>query len=199
MKTRLFMMLMAVVAMMTTMSMNAQNAHDLNARLRVGGDLCTLTGNKDFKQKLGWSIGADFDYGITDQWAVSLDLSHDYIGAKSKSLDKKLNLEYISFGPMAKYYATPWLALQAGPEIGFLVKAKMDGTNYKDACKKTEFSLPIGVSFEPNLGSRDHSLIVDLRYRLGLSKVNKKDASFDDMRNSALILAVGYKFSLLGE
>lgn len=192
-------LLMAVVAMMATMSMNAQNAHDLNVRFRLGGDLCTLTGNDDYKQKLGWSIGGGFDFCITDQWAVSLDLSHDYIGAKSKSLDKKLNLEYLSFGPMAKFYATPWLALQAGPEIGFLMKAKMDDTSYKDACKKTEFSLPLGVSFEPKIGSNDGSLIIDLRYRLGLSNVNKKDVIDDNMRNSAFIFTVGYKFNLLGE
>ena len=76
-------LLMAVVSMMATMSMNAQNAHDLIVRSRVGVNLCTLTGNDDFKQKLGWTVGAGFDFCITDQWAVSLDISHDYIGAKN--------------------------------------------------------------------------------------------------------------------
>lgn len=192
-------LLMAVVSMMATMSMNAQNAHDLIVRSRVGVNLCTLTGNDDFKQKLGWTVGAGFDFCITDQWAVSLDISRDYIGAKSKLLDKKLNLEYLSFGPIAKFYATPWLALQAGPEIGFLLKAKMDDTSYKDAYKKTEFSLPLGVSFEPKIGSNDGSLIIDLRYRLGLSNVNKKDVIDANIHNSAFIFTVGYKFNLLGE
>jgi hypothetical protein len=193
-----FLMMMAM-AMMTSMSMNAQTAGECNFIARAGGNLTTLTNNKDAKQRIGWDIGAAFNLCITDQFAVALDISHDYLGAKSKILDKNLQLEYLSFGPMAKYYATPWLALQAGPEIGFLLTAKLggdkvvSGDKIKDAYKKTELSLPIGVSFEPKVGTKGGTLVLDLRYHLGLTKVNKNG---DANRNSAFIFTAGYKFDL---
>lgn len=182
------------VVMITAMSANAQTAGQLYCQGGFNGNLSTLTNNDDAKMKLGWGVGANIYYCITDQWAVALDLSRDFIGCKSKDADENIKLDYLSFGPMAKYYAEPWLALQAGPEIGFLFSAKMDGNSVKDNFKKTELSLPIGVSFEPNLGDDDHKLVIGLRYRLGMSNVNKDK---ETMRNSALILSIGYKFPLL--
>lgn len=190
-----FFTLMAV-AMLTVMSANAQTAGDLTCSLRAGGALSTVTNNDDAKQRLGWTVGADFDYYLSDKVALCLDISHDYIGAKSKVLDEKMKLEYIGFGPMVKYHLVPWFALQAGPEINFLTKAKLGDESIKSACKKTEFTLPIGVSFEKNFSKGDNSLILDLRYRLGLTGYNE---SGETSRNSALIFTVGYKFSLLGE
>ena len=187
---------MAIAALMAAMTMNAQTQGDINFRFRGGGNLSTLTGNDDAKEKMGWTIGFGFDYCFSNQFALSLDVNRDRLGYKSKSLDKDLNLEYLSLGPMAKYYATPWLALQAGPEIGFLRKAKMSGINQKEAYEKTEFSLPIGLSFEPKVSKKDVALVIDLRYRLGLSKANDEDVLIGDMKNSAFILTIGYKLGL---
>ena len=187
---------MAMAALMAAMTMNAQTQGDINFRFRGGGNLSTLTGNDDAKEKMGWTIGFGFDYCFSNPFALSLDVNRDRLGFKSKSLDKDLNLEYLSLGPMAKYYATPWLALQAGPEIGFLRKAKMSGINQKEAYEKTEFSLPIGLSFEPKVSKKDVALVIDLRYRLGLSKANDEDVLIGDMKNSAFILTIGYKLGL---
>lgn len=188
--------IMAVAALMATTTLNAQTAGDIYFRARGGGNISTLTGSDDAKQKIGWDLGFGLDYCFTDQFALSLDVSRDQLGCKSKALDKNLNLEYLSLGPMVKYYATPWLAFQAGPEIGFLRKAKMSGINYKNAYKKTEFSMPIGLSFEPKVSKKDVALVIDLRYRLGLSNANDDDTDVNDMKNSAFIITLGYKFGL---
>ena len=189
--------IIAVAALIAAMNLKAQTQGDINFRFRAGGNLSTLSGNDDAKEKIGWSLGVGVDYCLTDLFALSLDVNRDQLGCKSKALDKKLNLEYLSIGPLAKYYATPWLALQAGPEIGFLRKAKMSGVNQKDAYKKTELSLPIGLSIEPKVSSKkDVALIIDLRYRLGLSNVNDEDALMDDMKNSTFTLTIGYKLGM---
>ena len=188
--------IIAVAALMAAMNLKAQTQGDINFRFRAGGNLSTLSGNDDAKEKIGWSLGVGVDYCLTDLFALSLDVNRDQLGCKSKALDKKLNLEYLSIGPLAKYCATPWLALQAGPEIGFLRKAKMSGINQKEAYEKTEFSLPIGLSFEPKVSKKDVALVIDLRYRLGLSKANDEDVLIGDMKNSAFILTIGYKLGL---
>ena len=52
----------------------------------------------------------------------------------------------------------------------------------------------MGVTFEL-LRDRDYSLIIDLRYRFGVTNINKKELIEDNIRNSALILTAGYRFS----
>ena len=187
-------MLMAVVALITTMNVAAQTAPDFSYRFRVGGNLSTLTGSDDSKMKLGWTFGFGLDYTFAENCAVGLELSHDFIGAKSKNFDKNLSLEYLSFGPKFRYYVAPWLSAHAGPELGFRLRAKLDGKSHLSEYKKTELSLPVGVTFEL-LRDRDYSLIIDLRYRFGVTNINKKELIEDNIRNSALILTAGYRFS----
>ena len=54
----------------------------------------------------------------------------------------------------------------------------------------------MGLSFEPRLGNSFLGLVIDLRYRFGLSTVNNNDVQLDNMKNSALILTIGYKLGL---
>ena len=191
-------LVMFVVAMMAAMNVSAQKAGNVFYRAQVGVNTSTLTGSDLAKYKIGWTLNTGFDFCFTDNFSLGLDVIHDYIGANNKAIDENVNLEYIGFGPLARYYATPWVSLYAGPEINFLTNAKVDDKSFKSSCKKTEFSVPIGVSFEPVVGkSRNISLIIDLRYRLGLTKVNKAPILDDnDLRNSAFILTLGVKYPL---
>ena len=189
-------LMMVIAAMMVVMSVNAQVKGDVNYRFRGGITYSTLTNNDDAKYKVGWSLGTGFDFFLTDKFALGLDLTHDVVGANIKSLDENFNLEYIGFGPLAKYYATQWMALYAGPEINFLTSAKVDDESYKSHCKKTELSVPIGISFEPVINkTKNIALIIDLRYRLGLTNVNKESFSWaNDVKNSGFIFTFGCRY-----
>ena len=62
----------------------------------------------------------------------------------------------------------------------------------KDECKKFDLSIPIGVSYQFQV-----PVTVDLRYNLGVTKVNKESVSgVDDSKNNVISLTVGYKFAL---
>jgi len=186
---------MAAAALMAVTSVNAQVAGDVSYRFRGGVNMSTMTSNDDSKYKVGWTLGTGIDFCFSDQFSLGLDICHDMIGAKSKSLDENLNLEYLGIGPLVRLYAKPWMSLYAGPQINFLTSAKVDDHSYKSFCEKTEFSVPIGISFEPMVGKRRNvALIIDLRYRLGLSNVNKEQLlGNEDTKNSAFILTIGYK------
>lgn len=190
-------LLLAAVALMAVMSVNAQSKGDVNYHIRGGITYSTLTNNDDAKYKIGWSFGTGFDFSFSDKFALGLDITRDVIGAKSKSLDENLNLEYVGFGPLAKFYATPWVALYAGPEISFLTSAKMDDVSYKSYCNKTEFSVPVGISFEPVVNkNKNIALIIDLRYRFGLTKVYKDSYMEDGIKNSGFVFALGCRYPL---
>ena len=77
-------LLMAVAAIMATMNMNAQEQGEFSYKTRLGGALSTFTNNSDAKSKLGleWCFGAD--YMFTDNFGLSLEIHHEYLGAKYK-------------------------------------------------------------------------------------------------------------------
>ena len=57
-----------------------------------------------------------------------------------------------------------------------------------------ELAIPLGLSFEPKIGKNGDALLVDLRYHLGLTPVNKKsDGDSKSNYNSAIVLTVGYR------
>lgn len=189
-------LLMVAVAIMTATSVNAQTAGKWSFKGRAGFNMSTVTNDDDAKWKFGLSLSSGVDYMLSDQMAVSLELDRNSLGSKSDMLDVNSTLDYIHVPLLAKFYLKPWLALEAGPQIGFLVSAKQDGVSFKDTCKKTEFSIPVGLSFEIPARKSDwyNCVVVDLRYHLGLTKVN--DYGTDSYCNRAIILTLGYKFGL---
>jgi len=81
---------------------------------------------------------------------------------------------------------------------GFLLSAKhkVDGVgntksfddDMKDACKTFDLSIPLGISYEYE------KAVFDLRYNLGVTKVNKEGDN--SSKNSVIQFTVGYKFAL---
>jgi len=196
-------LLFALVAvLMATLNMNAQNAGDVNMRIRGGLTYASLSGADGADYKFGWSVGAGIDYDISDKFAIGVDASYDRLGCELDIVDQNLNLDYLSVGPIAKLYVSDIIALQAGVQVNFLMNAKQKDWDVKDALKSNTISLPLGVVYEQPVGSGSGSIVVDLRYHWGLTRVEKEfewggyDGDGDKLYNSALILTVGYKFSL---
>ena len=195
---------LVVVAIMTSVSMNAQEKGDFNYKVRLGAAMSTFTNNDDAKIEPNFQYAIGLDYMLTDKFAISLEAQANYLGAKSKMNDKRATLFYTSIPLLAKYYVTPWLAVQAGPQVSFLRRATMDGektfngVKVKDNMKKVELAIPLGLSFEPKVGKSGDALLVDLRYHLDLTPANKKiDSDAKSFYNSAIVLTVGYRTDFL--
>ena len=191
---------LVVVAIMTSVSMNAQQQGELNYKVRLGAAMSTITNNDDAKMEPNLQYAVGLDYMLTNKFAVGLEVQGNNLGAKSKLLDKRATFTYTSVPLLAKYYVTPWLALQAGPQVSFLRKATIDGeksyngVRVKDDLKKVELSVPMGFSFEPKIGKNGDALLFDVRYHLGVTPMNKKIDSDDKSHyNSAIIFTVGYR------
>ena len=185
----------AVIAIMATVGANAQEQGKLNYMVRIGANYATLAGIDDAKYKFDFEWDIVFNYCFTDQFAMGLEWNDEYLGCKSKTTDKKIKMHYASFPLLAKYYVTPWMALQAGPQLGILTSAKDDGVSVRSAYHKVDFSLPMGFSLEPQISSNGDAIVIDFRYRLGLTNILKE--SSDNIRNTAFILTVGYKTDFL--
>ena len=187
----------------------------------------SLWGNTQLdKQPLGGVIvGVEMEYQLSRMFSLSAGLHVSEQGQGWKNFkgkfdgdnleirDPKLDLGYINIPIVANIYLYKGLAVKAGVQFGFLALAELKmtvkGDEYlddgikrdmtldytlgmKDDCKKMDISIPIGISYEFN-----NHLVLDARYNLGLSKVNKESiAGEKDSKNGVFSLTLGYKMGL---
>lgn len=193
--------LMMIAAMMVAaMSANAQNeVGQITLQPKVGMNISTLTSDDAAKAKVGLVAGLEAEYGVAENFGITLGALYSMQGAKVKNSDWKYNMDYINIPILAQYYPVKGLAIKAGVQFGFNVRAKIsDGNNsisvkdFYDALgidsdkKSFDFAIPVGLSYEYA------SFVLDARYNIGLSKAFK---NFDD-KNSVIQITLGYKFAL---
>lgn len=186
--------LMVVAAFMATTSINAQSAGEVYIKPTVGGTLTTVTNHSEAKMKLGLVGGFELGYNFSENFGVTLGALYTMQGAKNDDGDKA-SYDYINFPLLANVYVTKGLAIKAGPQIGFLTKAKSEDIDIKSLCNKVDISIPVGLSYEIS------DFVIDARYNFGVTKIFKSHADgwnidSNDARNSVIMLTVGYKIPL---
>lgn len=179
---------MAVVALMTTVSVNAQQ---MFIKPMVGGTLTTLTGDvSDNKMKVGLVAGAEFGYNFAENMGVTAGLLYSMQGTAAKNSDDNWNMDYLNIPVLFNYYIVPGFAVKAGVQPGFLMRAKYGDHDWKDYCEKFDLSIPMGLSYEIS------DFVIDARYNLGVTNILKDNKGLiwdGKAKNSVIMLTVGYK------
>ena len=200
--------LMALIAI----ALSAQAQHeegDVTIQPKVGITISNITDGD--KSKVNLAYGVEFERFFTDQFSASLGVvftdqgcKYDIYsadGAGNVSDDMKLDIYYGTLPIMANYYVLPGLALKAGIQPAFRVKArielrgeKLDFDNYIDTMFQGEgnklntfdLSIPVGFSYEFK------GITFDARYNFGVTKlISNTDES---IYNKVFIMTLGYKF-----
>lgn len=125
--------------------------------------------------------------------------------------NQHVDFNYIQVPLMVKAYVTRQFAMMVGAQVGFLCgdgKYKGDSSEMEIGTdgtttlvengsfstpwpsKKIDVSIPIGVAYECQ------HVILDARYNLGLSKVDKVANMPSQSKTNAFTLSVGYRFTL---
>ena len=188
---------MIAAMMVATLSVSAQQAGQMFIKPMVGGTVSTVVGDiDDTKAKIGLVGGAELGYNINSTFGITAGVLYTMQGYKVKGIDDAWNMDYINIPVLANVYVAPGLALKAGPQIGFLTRAKVDDADFKDACKSVDFSIPIGASYEIS------DFVIDFRYNIGVTNIHKKSKVAEILdeedidakaRHSVIMLTVGYK------
>lgn len=193
-------LVMMVTVMMVTLSANAQHREgDNTIQPRVGVTLSTMTNMDDSKMKVNVAFGVEFEHFFTDQFSAAAGVLYAIQGAKFDD-DITMNLNYGLLPITANYYVLPGLALKAGVQLGFRVKAgvnhdgnKIDFDDYlerefgSDVKMNTfDLAIPLGLSYEYS------RVTLDARYNLGVTKLF---SGMDEaVRNQVIVITLGYKF-----
>ncbi|HLP65361.1 porin family protein [Flavobacterium sp.] len=170
------------------------NAQETKFGAKAGLNLSNVTGDNtdDNKMKVGFQVGAFANIGISEQFAVQPEVLFSTQGNKIDGPgDGSVELNYINIPIMAQYKVADKFTLEAGPQIGFLMSAKLkfDGgsIDVKDQINSTDFGIGVGAGYDVA-----ENINLGLRYTIGVSNLNKEGD--DKNANSNLAFAIGYRF-----
>lgn len=201
---------LTAILMTTVVAMAQWEEGDFMVQPKFGMNIATLS-DAD-KSIFDHHFGLEAEYMVSDQFSMSLGALLSNQGAKYDPvydnngqilLDKyTADLDYVHVPVLASYYVLPGLAVKAGVQPGFKMKAKAKFENHsydldemykvynlitgEDAkISNFDLSIPVGVSYEYR------HFVLDARYNWGLLKViNVGDAFY----NRVFMLSLGYKF-----
>ena len=209
---KIFMMAVMAVAALTANAQQEVGTFSLQPKVGLNVTSITSEGSA-LKAKAGFTGGVEGMYQATEKFGVSAAVMYSMQGAKVKqdfvkdmataygygaavgaiNEDMKINYGYINIPILANYYVVKGLAVKAGIQPGFMVSAKGKlgdtSVNIKESCKKFDFAIPVGVSYEIA------NVVIDARYNIGLTKTMKGDG-VKKTKNSVFQFTVGYKFAL---
>lgn len=175
----------------------------------------------------GVHAGATAEFKVAPKFAIQPELLYSMEGGKySYELNampfylkssEEVKLSYLNLPIVAKYYVAGGLSLEAGPQIGYLLKAEseyqstvtFDGETFedqgkvdiKDNLKSINYGLHLGLGYE----LKNH-ITFQFRYQLGLSNISEgtsqptdegdefTEANSEKIKSQGFQFSIGYKF-----
>jgi len=161
----------------------------VNFGAKAGINLANITGKKveGYRSKAGVYLGGFANLPLTTQLSVQGELMYSAQGARWDDDNEKTTLNYLQLPLLAKYAIGKGFYAEAGPQLGFLLKAEDDNegelNDIKEYLKKTDVSLAIGAGYNVT-----ENVSVNARYNFGLTKF------YEEEKNSVMQLGLSYIF-----
>jgi hypothetical protein len=202
MMKKVFLMTAVILTFCTTIASAQTKQGDWFSSSSIGASLSNFAGDiEDAKSRFGFAINTEIGYNVTDWFAPSIGLTNTYQGVGYSVIDKNLYMDILSVPLLVNLSAGPF-TLKAGIQPDFILSARMNGISYTSELKRVSFSAPLALNWNFTTDSDGDLWFLELRYHLGLTKMNK-DIIFSNgwrtpgsIRNSVLMLTVGYKCDL---
>ena len=202
MKRTLFAMLLGMAAPLAALA-QSQETGRWSVTPRVGINSSNMSGQDvyvDFnrlvkpKRKIGFVAGAEVEYRYMQPLSTALGVWYSREGFRytESDGDAHTNLDFLNFSAVENFYVADGLAIKAGLQLGYLlnVKSVVDGhsEDIGNSFKKLNLSIPVGLSYEYR------SVVLDLRYNIGLTNLCDIELLDETWRTNSLWLTAGYRF-----
>jgi hypothetical protein len=153
----------------------------------VNGDFVDALG--DWKSTVGFCGGIFLEFNFGRVLTLQPEVLYTMKGADTG--EGKLKFDYIEIPVLLKLRLPtgdvhPFVF--AGPAFGFTLKSALEGVELEDF-PKSDYSAVIGGGLQ--LGSSFH---IDVRYTLGLQKLEIPDLELIDIKNGVLSATIGLAF-----
>ena len=178
---------------------------------KIGVDYTHFWGKNAYHGgQLNYQAGLFMEYRFTSRFSIAPEVVFAAQGGKydvkdyndgDGYFDAKFteNVNYINIPVMFKYYVTPALSIDLGPQLGINVYSKYtveskdkhlnikETEDQKDDTKTIDVGVGLGLTY--NIAK---DVFVQGRYTLGLTEVF--DKSWDTGKNGNAQIAIGYRF-----
>jgi hypothetical protein len=186
--------------------------------VKAGLNISRLTSDEnqlDSSGKTGFTAGLMAEIPLAKNFAIQPEVLYSQQGMKFSYSDvdvenshykSTIELNYLNIPVMLKYYVVKGLSVQAGPQIGILLKANNKyqdnflGYENQETFNLSDYANGIDTSVNFGLGYQfKDKFYADLRYNISYSDIFK-DASANtyiinsDMKNRVFQITVGYFF-----
>ena len=179
---------LVLVAIMAILGLSNANAQEVKFGIKGGVNFSEINWNNSGNRYRN----SDFNLGFMSEITISEKFSFQPELLYSGQGGSSINLNYLNIPLMGKYYLTKGLSLEAGPQVGYLLSAKTNGTNIKSSFNKFDFGASFGLGYKLKNG-----LNFGVRYNLGLSKINNTNTVSQysgKSKNKLFQLSIGYFF-----
>ena len=159
--------------------------------IKGGATFANLTGVTDGSTKTGFVGGVFVTIKFSDKIAIQGDLLYSQQGVE---LDvDKINLDYINFPLVLKYYIIKRINIQAGPQFGTVINDNLGGFLGSNIdFNSFDVTGVVGIGVDLPLNFR-----ITGRYGFGLSDISFSDNDFSidtNSKNSVFSLTAGFSF-----
>ena len=185
--------------------------------IKAGLNISSLTFDESelsSSSKTGFTAGVMVEIPLAKNFSLQPELLYSQQGTKTAFFDQdvtnsnfkgRIELNYLNIPLMLKYYVIKGLSIQAGPQIGLLLKANSKyqdnflGYENQESFNLKKYSNGIDTSINFGLGYQfKEKFYTDFRYNISYSNVFKdSDANYfinHDMKNKVFQITIGYFF-----
>lgn len=167
---------------------------------KVGANFANFSGDVENNTiKPAFHVGGVVEVQISDFFSVQPEVLFSVQGYQNKdNTSIKYNYNYVNLPVMVRYFVTDNISIDAGPQVGMLLSAKISTgneelTDVKDLSNSLDYGFNLGASYE-----MDSGMNINVRYNYGLSNINNNDDVVDaediKINNTVIQISLGYKF-----
>ncbi len=149
----------------------------------------------------GFAVGGFFTYNINETFALQPELYYSMKGWKLEAGTEETDVKFgyidipvlikVNIPLEGKSFAPNMFA---GPYMAFNMSADIEGEDFKDEIKSTDFGLVVGAGVDVMLKEGVQMLTFDFRYSIGFAKLD--DEGEAESFNNGFQFLLGYGFSL---
>ena len=167
--------------------------------VKAGANFSTFTGDnvEGAKTLVGFNGGVYAKLPVTHTISVQPELVYSGQGAKGDEVGTSFSehANYLNIPVLLKYHNFTGFFIETGPQLGFLMSAKIkeggNSVDAKSAFNSSDFSWVFGVGYKiPTT-----QLAIDFRYNLGISNIADNQGNGDDKVHNG-VFQIGLMYAL---
>lgn len=163
-------------------------AQNVDFGVKAGLNISNLSGGEpDRNNLLSLHFGGFTEFKLNEKFSIQPELLYSMQGSEVEN-SLKVRLDYLSIPLLAKYFVTKKFSIEAGPQLSFLMKDKVEILSSGDEVETDASSFDFGLSFgfAYDLSPK---IFIQTRYNYGITTVSENP----DIKNSVFQLSLGYK------